>query len=71
MEFDKQQMEQQRQFDELLSKKETEVALLLRSLQENEQRVLESDERGRMLEVEVTKRRDLEDRFTIVLYTLI
>ena len=41
---------------------QAELASLLRSLQENQQRVLESDERGRMLEVEVAKRRDLEDR---------
>lgn len=63
MSAQKVQMDQQKLLDDLLSKKEVEISSLLRSLQENQQRVMESDERGRLLEVEIAKRRDLEDRW--------
>jgi len=61
--FEHQQHELQSQVEASLAKKEIEIASLLRSLNENQQKNQELDERARLLDVEMVRRRELEEKW--------
>jgi hypothetical protein len=61
--FDRQQMELQRQTESALSKKDAEVASLLRSLNDHRDQNREAEERSKLLDAEMTRRRELEDKW--------
>lgn len=61
--FEKQQTDLQRQMEGIISKSESEVASLLRSLNENQLKNQELDERAKLLDAEMVRRRDLEEKW--------
>ena len=60
--FDRQQLELEQQTEQFMARKDAEVSSLMSSLHAHEQRSLENEERRGMLEAEIQKRRDLEER---------
>lgn len=68
--FERRQLEQQQEWEGALATKETEMSSLLSTLNDLHQRHLEADERAKMLEFEITKRRDVEDRLRATLTQL-
>ena len=62
--------ELQQESERAIARKETEVASLLSSLNEYNQKNIESEEREKLLTSEATKRRDLEDRLRVTLTDL-
>ena len=60
--FDRQQLELEQQIELFMARKDAEVSSLMASLHAHDQRSLENDERRGMLEAEIQKRRDLEER---------
>ena len=60
----------QQESERAIARKETEVASLLSSLNDYNQKSIESDEREKLLTSEATKRRDLEDRLRVTLTDL-
>jgi hypothetical protein len=60
--FDRQQLEYQQSIDDSLARKDLELSSVMNSLNALNQRTLESEERQEMLESEVQKRRELEER---------
>lgn len=61
--FEQQQSDLQRQMESVISKSESEVASLLRSLNENQLKNQELDERAKLLDSEMVRRRDLEEKW--------
>ena len=60
--FDRQQLELEQQTELFMARKDAEVSSLMSSLHAHDQRSLENEERRGMLEAEIQKRRDLEER---------
>ena len=65
--FERHQMEMQASHEELLARKDAEVQSLLANVSNSSQRAAEAEERGISLQVEVAKRRELEDRLRAAL----
>ena len=61
--FEMQQLELQQQFESTLSKRDAELASVMHSLQELQQRDLESEARAGALDSEIAKRRELEEKW--------
>ena len=61
--FEKQQHELQQQLDATISKKEVEISSMLRTLNDHQIKNQELDERSRLLDAEMAKRRDLEEKW--------
>ena len=61
--YEKQQQQLHDQTEAVLAKKENEIASLLRSLSENQSKNQELDERARLLDVEMVRRRELEEKW--------
>jgi hypothetical protein len=68
--FEKQQLELQHQLDTTVAKKDIEISSLLRSLSDNQLKNQELDERGRLLDAEMTRRRDLEEKWRASVITI-
>ena len=63
--FERQQLDLQQQCEDTLARKDLEIASLMNSLNALNQRNLESEERQGMLETEVQRRRELEERLRV------
>lgn len=63
--FERQQLDLQQQCEDSLARKDCELSSLMNSLNALNQRNLESEERQGMLETEVQKRRELEERLRV------
>ena len=68
--FEQQLLELQQQYDSIIATKDSELASLLSSLNDYNQKSLESQERHGMLQSEVNKRRELEERLRVALTDL-
>jgi len=68
--FEKRQLELQKQCDVAIAKKDSEIDSLLRSLNEYQQANLEADERAKLLDVEMSNRRELEDKWRASLLSI-
>ena len=65
--FERHEMETQAAHEELLARKEAQVESLLAAVSDSSQRAAEAEERGISLQLEVAKRRELEDRLRTAL----
>ena len=63
--FERQQLDLQQQCEDTLARKDLEISSLMNSLNALNQRNLESEERQGMLETEVHRRRELEERLRV------
>lgn len=68
--IERQQLELSQKFESSLAAKDAEIASVLTSLQEATHRILEAEEREKTLEVEIQKRRELEEKIRICLAEL-
>jgi hypothetical protein len=62
---EQQSMDLQQQYEKILAMKESELGSLLNSLQQVKHQILEATEKEKMLEVEVNKRRELEEKIRL------
>jgi uncharacterized coiled-coil protein SlyX len=60
--FEKQQLEHQQQTDYLLASKDEEISSLLHSLNELRNRSIEAEQRQLLLDTEISRRREIEDK---------